>query len=118
MKIFFASLCSSLIQCLAPRYDAILKNVFAVRGAILSLVHQFHVACLYHSSHGKHGPSLEFGLHRYDLCVHFPYDRMDCYVETPLILLGVSYHPLGVDLLLPGVDLILPYFVTLEPPSE
>ena len=85
-------------------------NVFAVRGAILSLVHQFHVACLYHSLHGKHGPSLEFGLHRYDLCVHFPYDRMDCYVETPLILLGVSYHPPGVDLLLLSVDLILPSF--------
>ena len=27
MKIFVASLCSSLIQCPTPRYDATLKNV-------------------------------------------------------------------------------------------
>ena len=83
-------------------------NVFAVRGAILSSVHQFHIACLYHSSHGKHGPSLKIGPYWYDLCAHFPHDRTNCYVETPLILLGVSYHPPGVDLSLSGVDLVLP----------
>ena len=72
-------------------------NVFAVRGANPSSVHQFHVACPYHSLHGKHGFSLETGFYSYELCVHFPHDlppieglQTDCYVETPLILLGVN----------------------------
>ena len=71
--------------------------VFVVRGAILSLIHQFHVACPYHSLHGKHGFSLETGFYWYELCAHFPHDlpsieglQTDCYVETPLILLGVN----------------------------
>ena len=72
-------------------------NVFTMRGAILSLIHQFHVACFYLSLHGKHGPSLKTSFYWYELCVHFPHDlpyveglKMDCYVETPLILLGVN----------------------------
>ena len=72
-------------------------NVFTVCDAILSSVHQFHVAGLYHSLHGKHGPSLETSFYWYELCVHFPHDlpyveglKMDCYIETPLILLGVN----------------------------
>ena len=72
-------------------------NVFAVRGAILSSIHQFHVACLYHSLHRTHGSSLETGFYWYELCAHFPHDlpfvkglQTDCYVETPLILHGVN----------------------------
>ena len=72
-------------------------NVFAVHGAILSSVHQFHIACLYHSLHGKHGPSLETSFYWYELCAHVPHDlpyveglQMDCYAETLLILLGVN----------------------------
>ena len=72
-------------------------NVFAVRVAILSSIHQFHVACLYHSLHGKHGPSLEIGFYWYESCAHFPHNfpyvkglQTDCYVETLLILLGVN----------------------------
>ena len=90
-------------------------DVFAIRGAILSLVHQFQVACLYHSLHEKHNPSLEIGFYWYELCAHFPHDlpyvealQMDCYAETPLILLGVNLHPPGVVLLPFDVDLILP----------
>ena len=90
-------------------------DVFAMRGAILSSVHQFHVACLYHSLHEKHSPSLEIGFYWYELCAHFPHDlpyvealQMDCCAETPLILLGVNLHPPGVVLLPFGVDLILP----------
>ena len=70
-------------------------DVFAMRGAILSSAHQFHAAYPYHSLHGKHGFSVE-GL------------QTDCYVETPLILLGVNWHAPGVDPSLFGVDLILP----------
>ena len=72
-------------------------NVFTVRNAIVSSVHQFHIACPYHSLHGKHDFSLETGFYWYELCVHFPHDlpsveglQTDCYVETPLILLGVN----------------------------
>ena len=72
-------------------------NVFVMRGAILSSVHQFHVACPYHSLHGKHGPSLETGFYWYELYAHFPHDlpyveglQTDCYVENPPILLGVN----------------------------
>ena len=90
-------------------------DVFAVRGAILSSVHQFHVACLYHSLHEKHGPSLKTGFYWYKLCAHFLHDlsyveglQPDCNVETLLILLGVNLHPLGVVTLFFGVDLILP----------
>ena len=72
-------------------------NVFAVCGAILSSIHQFHIACLYHSLHGKHDPSLETGFYWYKLCAHFPHDlpyveglHTDCYVETFLILFGIN----------------------------
>ena len=72
-------------------------NVFIVRDVILSLVHQSHVACLYHSLHGKHGFSLETSFYWYELCAHFPHDLLsieglqtDCYVKTPLILLDVN----------------------------
>ena len=64
-------------------------NVFAVRGTILSSVHQFHIACLYHSLYGKHGPSFKIGFYWYELCAHFSHDlpyveslQMDCYAET------------------------------------
>ena len=90
-------------------------NVFAMRGAIPSSIHRFHVACLYYSLHGKHGSSLEIDFYWYELCAHFPHDLLsvqgsykDCYVETLLIQLGVESYPLGVDLSLPGVDLLLP----------
>ena len=36
MKIFVASLCSSLIQCLTPRYDVILKNVRDDKKALIT----------------------------------------------------------------------------------
>ena len=72
-------------------------DVFAIRGAILSSVHQFHAACPYHSLHGKHGFSLETSFYWYELCAHFPHDLLsieglqtDCYVKTPLILLDVN----------------------------
>ena len=72
-------------------------NVFAVRNAILSSIHQFHVACLYHILHGKHGSSLETSFYWYVLCAHFPHDlpsveglQTNCYVENHLILLGVN----------------------------
>ena len=72
-------------------------NVFVVRDVILSSVHQFHIACLYHSLHGKHGFSFETGFYWYKLCAHFPHGlpfveglQTDCYVKTPLILLGVN----------------------------
>ena len=72
-------------------------NVFAVRGAILSSLHQFHVTCLYHYLHGIHDSSLRTGFYWYELCAHFPHDlpsveglQTNCYVETPLILLGVN----------------------------
>ena len=72
-------------------------DVFAVRGVILSSVHQFHVACPYHSLHGKRGFSLETNFYWYELCAHFPHDlplvegsQTDCHIETPLILLGVN----------------------------
>ena len=72
-------------------------NVFAVRGTILSSVHQFHIACLYHSLYGKHGPSFKTGFYWYELCAHFPHNLLyveglqtDCYAETLLILLGVN----------------------------
>ena len=92
-------------------------GVFVVRGAILSLVHQFHVACPYHSLHGKRNFSLEIDFYQYELCAHFPHNlpsieglQTGCYVETPLILLGVNQHPLGVDPSPLGVVLILPSF--------
>ena len=72
-------------------------NVFTVCDAILSSVHQFHVACPNHSLHGKRGFSLEIDFYCYGLCAHFPHDlpsveglQTDCYVKTPLILLGVN----------------------------
>ena len=72
-------------------------NVFTMRGAILSLIHQFHVACFYLSLHGKHGPSLKTSFYWYKLCAHFPYDlpyveglQTDYYAETLLILPGVN----------------------------
>ena len=72
-------------------------NVFAVRGTILSSVHKFHTACLYHSLNGKHGPSFKTGFYWYELRAHFPHDlpyveglQTDCYAEALLILLGVN----------------------------
>ena len=72
-------------------------DVFAVSGVILSSVHQFHDTCLHHSLHGKHGFSLETSFYWYELCAHFPHDLLfveglqtDCYVESPLILVGVN----------------------------
>ena len=96
-------------------------GVFAMRGAILFSVHQFHVACPYHSSHGKRGFSLETDFYWYELCAHFPYDlppieglQTGCYVKTPLILLGANQHPLDADPSLLGVDLIFPSFRYIE----
>ena len=72
-------------------------DVFTMRGAILSSTHQFHAAYPYHSLHGKHGFSLVIDFYWYELCAYFPHDlpsaeglQTDCYVETPLILLGVN----------------------------
>ena len=68
-------------------------SAFAMRGAIPSSAHQFHVACLFHSLHGKHGSSLKTDFCWYALCAHSPRDlpsaeglQKNCYVENPLNL--------------------------------
>ena len=72
-------------------------SVLAVHGAILSSVHQFHVACPYHSLHGKHDSSLETGFYWYVLCARYPHDlpfveglQKNCYVENLPIMPGVN----------------------------
>ena len=87
-------------------------NVFAEHVAIPSLTHRFHVACLCHFLHEKHGSSLKIDFYWYELCAHFPHGLLsvqgscvDCHAENPLILLDVDQHLPGVVLLLPGVDL-------------
>ena len=67
-------------------------STFAVRGTIPSSAHQFHVACLFHSLHGRHGSFLVTDFCWYALYAHYPYDLLsveglqtNCYVENPLI---------------------------------
>ena len=68
-------------------------SAFAVRGATLSSARQFHVACLFHSLHERHGSSLVTDFCWYALYTYFPHDlpfveglQLNCYVESPLIL--------------------------------
>ena len=68
-------------------------SAFAVRSAIPSSTHQFHVACPFHSLHGKYGSSLKTDFYWYVLCAHSPCDlpsieglQKNCYVENPPIL--------------------------------
>ena len=67
-------------------------STFTMRSAIPSLAHQFHVACPFHSLHGKHGSSLETDFCWYTLCAHSLRDlpsveglQENFYVENPLI---------------------------------
>ena len=87
-------------------------NVFVEHDAIPSSTRQFHVACLCHSSHGKHGSSLEIDFYWYELCAHFLHGLLsiqgsyaDCHAESPLILLDIDQRLPSVVLLSPGVDL-------------
>ena len=66
-------------------------------GAIPSLAHQFHVACPFHSLHGKHGFSLETDFCWYVLSAHSSRDlpsvkglQKNYYVENPPIPLGAN----------------------------
>ena len=72
-------------------------SAFTVRGAIPSLVHQFHVACLFHSLHGRHGSSLMIDFYLYVLCARSPRElpsveglHKNCYIENPPILPGAN----------------------------
>ena len=72
-------------------------SAFAVLGTIPSSAHQFHVACPFHSLHGKHGPSLETDFYWYALCAHSSRDlpsveglQKNCYVENPSIPPGAN----------------------------
>ena len=90
-------------------------SAFAMCGTIPSSVHQFHVACLFHSLHGKHGSSLVTDFCWYALYAHYPHDhpsveglQKDCYVENPPILPGANEYPPDMGPSLVGADLTLP----------
>ena len=72
-------------------------NVFAEHDAIPFSARRFHVACLCHSLHGKHGFSLKIDFYWYELCAHFLHGLFfvqdsyaDCYAENPVILLDAD----------------------------
>ena len=68
-------------------------SAFAVRGPIPSLAHQFHVACLFRSLHGRRGSSLVTDFCWYALYAYYPHDLPSIkglqkyrYAENPPIL--------------------------------
>ena len=70
---------------------------FAVHGAIPSSAHKFHVACLFHSLHGRHGSFLVTDFCWYALYAYYRCDltsvegfQKSCYVKNPPILPGVD----------------------------
>ena len=72
-------------------------SAFAVRDATPSSAHQFHVACLFHSLHGRRGFFLVTDFCWYALYAHFPHDlpsveglQRNCYFESPPILPGAD----------------------------
>ena len=72
-------------------------SIFAMRDATPSSTHQFHIACLFHSLHGRHGSSLVTDSCWYALYAYFPHGlpfieglQLNCYVESPPILPGVD----------------------------
>ena len=72
-------------------------NAFAVHGVIPSLAHLFHVACLFHSLHGRRGSSLVTDFCWYALYAHYPHDlpsieglQKNYYAENPPILPGAD----------------------------
>ena len=88
---------------------------FAMRDVTPFSAHQFHVACLFHSLHGRRGSSLMTDFCWYALYAYFPHDpppveglQQNCYVESPLILPGADEQHPNVDLSLVGADLTPP----------
>ena len=72
-------------------------STFAVRDVTPFSAHQFHVACLFHSLHGRRGSSLMTDFCWYALYAYFPHDlpsveglQRNCYVESPPILPGAN----------------------------
>ena len=72
-------------------------SAFAVRDATLSSAHQFHVACLFHSLHGRRSFSLVTDSCWYAWYACFLHDlpfvkglQLNCYVESPPILPGAD----------------------------
>ena len=72
-------------------------SAFAVRDATLSSAHQFHVACLFRSLHGRHSSSLVTDFWWYAFYAYFPHDspfveglQLNCYVVSPPTLPGVD----------------------------
>ena len=70
---------------------------FTVRDTTLSLTHQFHVACPFHSLHGRRSSSLVTDSCWYAWYACFPQDlpfveglQLNCYVKSPLILPGAD----------------------------
>ena len=78
-------------------------SAFAVCDAIPSSAHQFHVACLFHSLHGRRGSSFVTDFCWCALYAHFLHNlssvkglQWNCYVESPRFFL---VHPdMGLSL--------------------
>ena len=72
-------------------------SAFAVRDATPSSAHQFRVACLFHSLHGRRGSSLVIDFYWSVLYAYFSHDpppveglQRNCYVKSLLIMPGVD----------------------------
>ena len=74
-------------------------SAFFMRDATSSSVRQSHVACLSHSSHGKHDSFHITDSYQYALFAHFLHDlpfveglQLSYYIRNLLILPGTDYH--------------------------